>query len=32
MVELKDCQQQKTEGELRFPSRLTLMAQLLAPC
>ena len=26
MVELKDRQQQETEGKLRFPSRLTLMA------
>ena len=32
MVELKDRQQQETEGELQFHSCLTLMAQLLVPC
>ena len=32
MVELKDRQQQETEGKLQFHSRLTLMAQVLGPC
>ena len=28
MVEVKDCQQQETEGKLQSHSRLTLMAQV----
>ena len=32
MAELKARQQQETEGKLQFHSRLTLMAQVLAPC
>ena len=32
MVELKDHQQQETEGKLQFHSCLTLMAQALVPC
>ena len=32
MVELKDHQQQETEGKLQFHSGLTLMAQVLVPC
>ena len=32
MVELKDCQQQETEGKLQFHSCLTLMAQVLVLC
>ena len=32
MVEVKDRQQQETEGKLQFHSRLMLMAQALVPC
>ena len=32
MVELKDRQQQETEGKLQCHARLTLMAQVLVPC
>ena len=32
MVELKDRQQQGTEGKLQLYSCLTLMAQVLVPC
>ena len=32
MVELKDRQQQETEGKLQCHSRLTLMEQALVPC
>ena len=32
MVELKDHQQQEMEGNLRFHSCLTLVAEILVPC
>ena len=32
MEELKDRQQQATEGKLQFHSNLTLTAQVLVPC
>ena len=32
MVELKDRQQQETEGELQFHSQLMWVAQDLVPC
>ena len=32
MLELKDGQQQETEGKLQFHSGLMLMAQALVPC